>query len=123
MIASGVKEDKGDTLETVCCIVEMSGFLIGMGGVGVVVYQALLWLKVGEWIPISVFKIVAPFLPPSFVNWIAFPTDWRGVNKIINILLDLPVSAVAVVLGISLGILGLVLDYKADERRCKGAVE
>jgi hypothetical protein len=113
-------DDPGRTLP---CIVDMVGFLCGMGGVGVVVYQALLWLKRGEWVPVSVFKVVAPFLPPSFINWIAFPTDWRGMNTIINILLDLPMSVVAIVLGVLLGFLGSVIDYGVQKRRCKGAME
>jgi hypothetical protein len=100
-------------------IVETLGLLVGMGGIGVVMYQVFLWLKAGEWVPISVFKVVAPVLPPTFINWIVYPTDWRGVNKIINSVFDLPMSAVAIVVGISLSIFGSILDCKAEQPRRK----
>lgn len=76
-------------------LIVLAGLLVALAGVGILGYQAYLYLKFGEWRSISVFGALAPFVP-----WLANPQSWPGLYRIVHQALSLlPVSLSLVVLG------------------------
>jgi len=55
-----------------------------LGGLGLLVYQALFWLKHGTWEPITVFVAIKEFLPARFMFWLVEPSDWIGMSKLVT---------------------------------------
>jgi hypothetical protein len=54
-------------------------------------YQALLWLQSGYWTPVS---IIAGCRYMSWLGWHVPKTDWVGLQKVIDWLLDLPLWSI-----------------------------
>lgn len=55
--------------------------LIALGlALAIVIYQLYLWLRVGQWTPISLVRPLA-FLE---IDWAISPTDWRGFHRILD---------------------------------------
>ncbi len=50
---------------------------------GVLTYQALGWLRHGEWTSIA-FGTLYQYGPESFVRWIESPESWLGLHTIMN---------------------------------------
>jgi hypothetical protein len=75
-----------------------SGFeiasMIVISGVAVIGYQAYYWLRYGIWKSLSLSVVWNTFAdrPPTL--------EWRGVEKIVYQILDLPVSGVLIIVGI-----------------------
>lgn len=88
---------------------ELYGLLL-LPGPGVLCWQAYEWLKDGYWTPLPVSKMFLYF------DW-PFPviTQWRGVQKILDWLLDIPLSAAVFVLCIAVMVLIAMLqaEYEA----------
>lgn len=85
-------------------IIEWFGFSTALAlaaGAIVVVYQAVSWLKTGDWPPQSIF---------TALNWLgvntapAVFTSWRGFNIIAAWILDLHVSVAFFGIGVFVGI-------------------
>ena len=72
-----------------------------LGGAGVLAYQIIDWLKTGEWFPVPVWKIFE--LMGSDLSFIP-EIEWRGLQKILLWLLDLPLSIALPVSGILLAL-------------------
>jgi hypothetical protein len=75
-----------------------SGFeiasMIVISGVAVIGYQAYYWLRYGIWKSLSLWLVWNTIAdrPPML--------EWRGAEKIVHQILDLPVSGVLVIVGI-----------------------
>lgn len=73
-----------------------------ISGVGVLIYQLYLWLKLGEWVsmPLSTLLVWLGFDYSSITN-----IAWVGVQKLVVWCLDLPLSIAAIMLGFAIGYL------------------
>ena len=86
------------------------GFLIGLLGPLVVGFQGIHWFREGYWPPVnirdglSVFNHWQPIRNPFW--------EWQGVQKLIVWVLDVPLSIGLIVLGCTIGALGL---HSADK--------
>jgi hypothetical protein len=77
----------------------VAGCLIALAGAAVLTMQALGWLKFGVWGPVSVADALYRFdIPYPVQNLI-------GLQKIIDWMLDLPVSLVLMLLGVVIAIM------------------
>ncbi len=72
-------------------------------------YQALLWLKEGQWTPIPISSVLGK-LNIDYYSLIDIP--WAGAQKIVVWLLDLPLSLGIVVFG---GLLGVLIGHLVHE--------
>jgi hypothetical protein len=98
--------------EVVASVAGAAAVLLGvsgiLGGLGILAYQALIWLQTGSW---TAYKFAAFWL------WIGvqepdFP-QWRGVQKIIVEAFDMPLSAGLMGLGaVAVFIGSRVLDHR-----------
>jgi len=62
----------------------MATIVVGIvAGLGVLTFQALGFLRHGEWTSIS-FRTLYQYGPESFVRWIEWPESWFGLHTIIN---------------------------------------
>ena len=89
--------------------------VIGAGlvvyGVGAFCWQIWTYLKYGAWYELSIMS----FLSEDTANRIQNPTDWIGLAKLLNVLLHaLPMSLVAILLGILIFALPKPSRYKSD---------
>lgn len=76
-------------------IVYLAGLLIAFAGILVLCYQGILYLKTGEWLSLSVFGVLAPYVP-----WLRDPQSWIGLYRLTRDALGLlPVSLALVILG------------------------
>lgn len=88
------------------------GAMMVLSGIGIVTYQAYIWLRLGKWRSFSFFDVLYPphgsstspnlysQLSDLFVYWLFSPTEWIGLKKILLYLLDLPISPFLVLIGI-----------------------
>ena len=61
-----------------------SAMVVGIvAGLGVLAFQALGFLRHGEWTSIS-FGTLYQYGPESFVQWIEWPESWLGLHTIMN---------------------------------------
>jgi len=76
-------------------IVYLAGLLTAFAGILVLCYQGILFLKTGEWLSLSVFTVLAPYVP-----WLHDPQSWIGLYRLTRDALGLlPVSLALVVIG------------------------
>src|SRR5947208_13796568 len=64
-------------------------FLLSMlpffSSVGIVCYQSFMWMKYGEWLPITIDMAVDKFFRHSSLNeWLINPQSWYGLHKMIS---------------------------------------
>lgn len=76
-----------------------------LAGPGLLAFQAFVWLKTGNWMPLPLSELlqylpdnIAPIMRP-FVRWLSSPHDWIGVHRLVAWILDLPLSAAAMIIG------------------------
>lgn len=55
-----------------------------LGGLVILGYQVMFWLRHGTWEPITVFAAVHEFLPATFLLWIIEPSDWVGLSEVVR---------------------------------------
>ncbi len=75
--------------------------LVFLSGVGVTVYQAVLWLRDGVWSQLPLLALFDYFFEGSaFQAWIQNPGSWYGLHTIVSWLLEnVPVSLACVTAG------------------------
>src|SRR6266478_7683057 len=79
-------------------------------GPALVCWQIYYWLKSGAWFPIPVSKAL------EYMQWPYPNLEWRGVQKILDYFLDLPLSAVIWLLAMSLFALGIIVVDSFDDK-------
>lgn len=88
-------------------LVGVAGLLAMLGAGLLVAFQGYAWLKTGEW----------PSLPLGaaiLMVWHFTPTsEWGGVQKLINLTLDLPTSAALFFGGVGVMMLGMKWQMEA----------
>jgi len=84
-------------------IILLIGRLLMLGGLGILVYQGYHWFRYGTWNSLSLNDALWSLnwiLPYSLYDWLAKPTDWAGINKIILYLLaHIPAFACLIITG------------------------
>lgn len=80
----------------------LSAALGFFAAVCILVYQAVLWLKEGEWTPIPISSVLGKL---DIDYYAVVNIRWAGAQKIVVWLLDLPLSFGTVVLGSLVGVL------------------
>jgi hypothetical protein len=81
-----------ESIAGVISLVIWGGLLFGPG---VLCWQILQWLKNGQWSPVPVSKAL------DYVELPYPDLEWQGVQKILDNLLDLPLSVVSFILAVS----------------------
>lgn len=80
--------------------INVFGALLVLAGLGIFGLQIFAYLKSGEWAKLPL-KMLVVFGPADFESWINHPTNWLGLHKIVNGMLELaPLSLCALALGI-----------------------
>jgi len=80
-------------------IANVLGILLIIAGFIVIGFQVIAYLLYGDWIELPLL-FLASFGPDSFVGWIANPTSWIGLHKIIFWVLDFtPISVLLILIG------------------------
>lgn len=96
----------------------LSTALAMAAGAIVVVFQAVSWLKTGDWPPQSIF---------TALNWLgvntapAIFTPWRGFNIIAAWILDLHVSVAFIGIGVVVGIGAGQVSYLISRSQTRSA--
>jgi len=73
-----------DWIASLDLLAGMATMVVGIvAGLGVLTFQAVGWLRHGEWTSIS-FRTLYQYGPESFVRWIEWPESWIGLHTIIN---------------------------------------
>ncbi len=73
-----------DWIASLVLLAGMATMVVGIvAGLGVLTFQALGFLRHGEWTSIS-FRTLYQYGPESFVRWIEWPESWIGLHTIIN---------------------------------------
>jgi hypothetical protein len=81
--------DIGQAIAQTGVLLILAGLLVPLCVLG---YQSYFWLKFGDWLPLPVGNIL-------FSLGVALPqSEWLGAQKIVNWLLDFPLSAVPLLL-------------------------
>lgn len=73
------------------------GLLLVLMGVGQFVEQLLYWMRNGEWFPLPAVLLFGPkqnlpilrlvpdlYWSTSFIDWLTWPNDWRGIAHIVS---------------------------------------
>ena len=80
-------------------IVSGLGVLVVLAGFLIVGWQIFVYLKHGEWVELPLL-VLAALGPEKFAFWLANPSSWLGLHKLIYGLLKFfPVSLFAVLVG------------------------
>jgi hypothetical protein len=82
--------------------------LVVMGGIGVVGYQCIQWLKDGYWTAMP----IGPFVPETNIDW----SGARGVEIVWKEILTLPTSGVVIGFGVLLFVTAVWLSTVADNK-------
>ncbi len=73
-----------DWIASLVLLAGMATMVVGIvAGLGVLAFQAVGWLRHGEWTSIS-FRTLYQYGPESFVRWIEWPESWFGLHTIMN---------------------------------------
>ena len=82
------------------------GIIIFMTGLGLFIYQAILWLQEGIWTEFSLFVgFNFIFDDTALQEWMLHPESWFGLQKLFSWFLEtIPLSAALVIPGISLAV-------------------
>ena len=80
---------------------KLIGGMIFIGGFMILLAQFVYWLKAGIWIPVDLWRI----LTEVGAGQISLPS-WRGVQKILDWILDLPASLSLMIAGLLLQVIG-----------------
>lgn len=76
-------------------LIMLAGLLVALAGVAVFGYQVFLYLKFDEWRSISVFGVLAPYVP-----WLASPQSWPGLHRLVRQAFTLlPLSLCLILIG------------------------
>ena len=76
------------------------GYLLFIGGIGIVGWQVFIFLKVGQWVEVPLFSI-AFLAPNSIQSWLNDPTTWLGLHKIVmGVLEGCPLSCPLIIFGL-----------------------
>ncbi|MGQ3211105.1 hypothetical protein [Shinella sp.] len=72
------------------------GMAIFLSGWGTIVYQLYSFLRDGEWVSVSIVKVLTKLPFDRVGDWALAPGSWTGLHRALDFL---PYSAAAVVLG------------------------
>ena len=79
------------------------GFLLLSATVLIFAAQVFFYLKSGVVPKWALFGLISSALPIPFIQWLAYPLDWRGLHKIVAwIVLESPLALDALVLALVL---------------------
>jgi hypothetical protein len=82
-----------------------------LASVGVLAWQAYWWLKNGAWYPMPLSKLLEGAQTP-------YPElAWKGVQKILDAVLDLPMSATGIVISVVGASIVMIVGEWLDDRR------
>ncbi len=74
----------GDWIASLVLLAGGATIVVGLvAGLGVLAFQAVGWLRHGEWTSIA-FQTLYQYGPESFVRWIEWPKSWHGIHTIMN---------------------------------------
>lgn len=65
-------------------LVAIPSYLIGLSGIGVLLYQVYFWLRNGTWKTMPAVLFLVHILPTKFMQWLTDETSWLGVKKMIT---------------------------------------
>jgi hypothetical protein len=84
---------------------------LALAGVGVLAWQVFWWLKNGTWYQMPLSKLLEATGTP-------YPDlQWRGVQKIVDVVLDWPMTATGIMIAMAGGIVLLNVSEGIDDRR------
>jgi hypothetical protein len=81
---SQAKETSGsdDTRELVSTVIGAGGVLVAAL---VVIWQAYVWLKTGQWPQLTLVTLTGPFISGSvFAKWLVAPHSWYGLHAVVK---------------------------------------
>lgn len=88
-------------------IVSGLGVLVVLAGFVIVGWQIFTYLKHGEWVELPLL-ILAALGPEKFVSWLANPSSWLGLHKLLyGFLKFFPVSLFTVLVGAAMVVYGI----------------
>lgn len=93
-----------------------------LSGVGIILYQLVYWLMVGDWphIPLYIIFGMPPLLELSWskqlLAWVQAPEDRRIVHTLVAPVLNLPVAALVMLVSAIPYALGSWLEALLEER-------
>ena len=74
----------GDWIARLVLLAGGATIVVGIvAGLGVLAFQAVGWLRHGEWTSIA-FRTLYQYGPESFMRWIESPESWLGLHTIMN---------------------------------------
>lgn len=70
------------------------GFVFGLSGVSIFLYQIYYWLRYAEW---NSFSLLWPlsFASGGLQDWVYYPYEWVGIHKILDFL---PLSIILILI-------------------------
>lgn len=90
-----------DLSNDICFCTAVFPFIaLNLSGLGVLLYQGLLWLRWGDWFEFNLFEFTKPYLPADFIAWLAAPETWIGLSRISSLIFhEAPLSGSFIVSG------------------------
>jgi hypothetical protein len=89
------------------------GGLCAVAGFFIVLGQCLIWLKTGNWLPVSVGMVVYAMgssIPDIELNWVGVE---RMIDGVISFVVDLPASVTLIAIAAVVSIVAEILQVKA----------
>jgi hypothetical protein len=95
-------------------VVGYAGLALGalaLASVGVLAAQVYWWLKNGTWYPMPLSKLLEEAHTP-------YPDlQWKGVQKIVDVVLDWPMTGTGIMIAMVGGIVLLTIEERIDDQR------
>ncbi len=90
-------------------------FFVVMGCI--LLFQVFLWLYVGDWEGIPAIFVLVWIFPNNFLDWFNYAENWVGVKKVIQFLLELPLTLWLLVLGFGFLSIGEWFDLPSPNEK------
>ncbi len=75
-------------------------FSLALSSGVVLVYQCIIWAKLGYWKSLGSSMVLNKVLPSSFFHWLRSPKSWIGLQKIVVSVFDLPLALFLLLFGL-----------------------
>lgn len=90
-----------DLANDICFCTAVFPFIsLNLAGLGVLLYQCLLWLRWGDWSEFFLFEFTESYLSSDFIAWLVIPETWIGLSRISSfVFYEAPLSGSLMVTG------------------------
>jgi hypothetical protein len=87
-----------------------------LGGLCILGYQVMFWLRHGTWEPITILATLHEFefLSDTLLLWIARPTDWVGLSEVVGYALSCSLWWVVMLLAVPLFCCAITVSAEAS---------